>query len=145
MGPTSQSYATVIGSSSTRTSPNFSRVVVILSYFSTYFSLMQQVIGMTKGTGGMRQLKKKKRTIKPLALFILPIPFLFPKPKVAKFHRKFSLINFSHLKFVCYQYDCEFSTYISWGTQTDDLKSGSLALATAVLNPPMPSKYFPPK
>lgn len=100
VGPTSQSYAMVIGSSSTRTSPNFSHVVVILSYFSTYFSLMQQIIRMTKGTGGTTQLKK--RMIEPLVLFILPSNFFFsPKPKVAEFHTKFAFINFSHLKFAC--------------------------------------------
>lgn len=58
---------------------------------------------------------------------------------------KFTLIIFSHLKFVCYGYDCEFSNYIRWGIQKDNLKMGSLALVIAVLNLPMPGKYFPKK
>lgn len=70
--------------------------------------------------------------------------FFFPKPQVAKFHMKFALINFSHLKFVCYQYNCEFSNYILRHPNRSS-EMGSLALATAVLNPPMPRKYCPQK
>lgn len=121
VGPTSQSYAMVIGSSSTRTSPNFSHVVVILSYFSKYFSLMQQVIRMTKEAGGMTQLKK--RVIKTLVLFILPSNFIF-----FSLNRKLPNFTWNLFSLICpisnlsaISTTLNFQT-ISWGTQRDHLK-----------------------
>lgn len=108
----------VIGSSSTRTSPNSSHVVVILSYFSTYFRLMQQVIRMTKGTGGMPQLKK--RMIEPLVLFILPSKLFFSplNQKLPNFTLISPISNFSVISTTLSFQTCEEPKQTIWNGLT---------------------------